>query len=103
MTHSKGNLYPDITVPTPLASPPYHSPLSVIRDKIIGVSNSCFFFLPFSGEIMSNIFFIDLFISVENEFLKALCWSNPDVIRVTDAPSWAPLWLDEGSSGPVRC
>lgn len=38
---------------------------------------------------MLNIFFIDLFISVENELLKGLCWSNPDAIRVTEAPSWA--------------
>lgn len=92
MTHSKGNLYPNITVPAPSA---HHYLSSETRQQeIIGVSNACFFFLPFSGEIMSNIFFIDLFISVENEFLKALCWSNPDVIRVTNAPHWAPLWLE---------
>ena len=38
---------------------------------------------------MLNIFFIDLFISVENESLKGLCWRDPDTIKVTDAPSWA--------------
>lgn len=38
---------------------------------------------------MLNIFFIDLFISVENELLKGLCWSNSDAIKVTDAPLWA--------------
>ena len=37
---------------------------------------------------MLNIFFIDLFISVENELLKGLCWSDPDAIKVTDAPLW---------------
>lgn len=61
------------------------------QQKIIGLCNSCFFFLPFSGEIMSNIFFIDLFISVENELLGGLCWSNPDAIRVTDALSWTAV------------
>lgn len=79
--------------PKPPASPPRrHSPLPAIGHRLKEIINSCFFFCPFSGEIMSNIFFIDLFINVENELLKGLCWSNPDAIKVIDAASWvAPM------------
>lgn len=84
MTHLEGNFYPNVILPT---SPPtvplttHHYLSSGARQhKIIGVTNSCFFLLLFPGEIMLNIFFIDLLINRESEFLKGLCWTNPDVI-----------------------
>lgn len=88
MTHSKGNLYANIILPPrPVPLTTHHYLSSATRQqKIIGVSNPCLCFLLFSGEITPNIFFIDLFISVENELLKGLCWSHLDAIRVTDAP-----------------
>lgn len=92
MTHLEGNFYPNVILPT---SPPtvplttHHYLSSGARQhKIIGVTNSCFFLLLFPGEIMLNIFFIDLLINRESEFLKGLCWTNPDVIGVTDAFYW---------------
>lgn len=103
MTHLKGNVYANIilhqhpslppTLPHPPAAPPvsltthHYLSLEKRQQKIIGVSNPCLFLLLFSGEIMLNIFFIDLFLSGENALLKVLCWSYPDAIRVTEAPS----------------
>lgn len=75
MTHSKDNLYAHLILPPePVPLTTHHYLSSEARQqRIIKVSNSCLFFLLFSGEITLNIFFIDLFISIENELLKGLC------------------------------
>lgn len=75
MTRSKDSLYTHLILPTqPVLLTAHHYLSSEARQqRIIKVSNSCLFFLLFSGEIMVNIFFIDLFISIENELLKGLC------------------------------
>lgn len=110
MTHLKSNIdaniiLPPSLIPTVSLTTHYYLSSEKRQQKIIGVSNSCLLLLLFSGEIMLNNFFIDLFLSVENALPKVLCWSNPDAIRVTEAPS--PL---SGSCGwrkdfrdPVGC
>ena len=104
MTHVNGNLYPNVILQTrqavPLVATLHYLPSGIRLKEIIRVSNSRFSFCPSSGEIMSNIFFIDLFINVENELLKGLCWSNPDAIKVIDAPSWAAAMAGGKIPGP---
>lgn len=111
MTHSKGNVYANIILPPHPPPPPvslttrHYLSSEKRHQKIIGVSNPCLFLLLFSGEIMLNIFFIDLFLRVENALLKVLCWSNPDAIRVAEAPSalGGSCGWRKDSRGPVGC
>ena len=100
-TFERQSLHKHYSVPRPVPLTTHHYLSSERRQqKIIEASNSCLFFLLFSGEIMLNIFFIDLFIRVENEWLKVCVAATQMLSGSLRLPLGWQLWLEERFQGP---